>query len=279
MCCGSHDWSVSFSHIYSVAALSAANGLFSLAYGSSAASLPSVSTATPSTNKPQRCLRQTFREGTETFQQLTLLGKRETNGKKRTKNMRRTEWCFSFSFLLATVNDCVPDQLTLNVLLNMVNFSSIPFLITRSLSRQRYKGSVAWGVLCSAFYHNNNGARKPSDPRSFWGWHIRLRYSPTPSHLSLVLLLLILSIGFLSHSKSDMPYTLSLYTNQCERRWDGVSSTVDLWHWQQLHPQVLSSQIATQPTDALYYSNKAQLWKYSTVSVTSVLIHPKRIIL
>lgn len=77
---------------------------------------------------------------------------------------------FAFSFLLASVTDCVPAELTPAVLLNMVNFKSIPPGCDHSTTEPtKVQGFLSVGSLlfCLFFHNNNNGVREPSDPRSF----------------------------------------------------------------------------------------------------------------
>lgn len=99
---------------------------FTAASRSSTASLPSVSTATPSTNKPRQCPRQTVTEGIETLSAVATLRKKEADTSKKTgpKNEKDFGWCLSLllSFLFASAIDCVPAQLTSAVL----HFNSIP---------------------------------------------------------------------------------------------------------------------------------------------------------
>lgn len=94
--------------------------------------------------------------------------------------------CYSVSFLPLSLTVCQLSECLLRSLIWLISIAFHQGVIIAQLSRQRYKGSIAWGVLCSAFFHNNNnGVRELSDPRSFWGWHIRLRYSRSPSLPSL----------------------------------------------------------------------------------------------
>lgn len=219
-------------------ALCAAGSLFPLASGSVAASLSSVSTATPSTNKSQRCLHQTLRR-----RDWTPFGSGHPPEKQREKTALEiwggTGWCLTLLFhsLAASVTNSVTGQSMPAALLNVLHFNRIPLGCDHSKAEpQRYKGSIAWGVLCSAFFHNNNnGVREPCDPRRFWSWHVRLRYSPIPTSsppLSLspplISLPLALSEGSLPPIQRAICFTPSFNTQIDERRWDSGSSIAEL---------------------------------------------------
>lgn len=149
-----------FSHIFSVAT---AGSSFALVSGSGAASLPSVSTATSSTNKSRQhlCLQRLkpFSGG--------VSPEKETEKPERTgADVRRLQ---PLSLLLAT--DRTLAQRTLIVLLHVVNINSIPLAVIRAQLRQQWCiAPITRGVLCSAFIHNNNnGVMELNDPRSFSG--------------------------------------------------------------------------------------------------------------
>lgn len=107
--------------------------------------------------------------------------KKTGSQKKREKDF---EWCLSLliCFLVVSFTDSVPVQLTPAVLLKMGNFNSIPSGCDHSTAELvKVKGVRSIGSPLFCLFHNNNGVRKQSNPRSFWGWHIWLRYCPSAS--------------------------------------------------------------------------------------------------
>lgn len=160
-------------------------------------------------------------------------------------------------------------------------------MIIAQLSRQRYKGSLAWGVLCSAFFHNNNnGVRELSDPRSFWGWH-----TTTLQSLSLPASVPALPpphtlYGSLSPIHRATCHTPSLNTPIDARGDEVVGVQLRSYErWRQLHPRVLyclqrsQSSPLTVKTETLFVQrHNKQSSQVFTAPVTSVLIHSEWII-